>query len=269
MSKIFVTGYRGMIGSRLIELGCRPLKSDITDQVVLDKEIKSLRPDVIINCAAKTNVDFCEVNTRTAEEVNYVGARNVFTFAEKYNVPVVHISSDHVFSGKLFGKYKEYSEDRNPVNWYGFSKLGAEAVANTYDNVKIIRASSVISIKRTSLAEYILKAKKGIAVTPPAFLFRSFIHIDHFASSLIRYANNYFAMPKFLNIAGSRTVSWYTLVKAYADALGCGKYVHPRFFETKMANIAPRPKRVGLNVSKSLALGFNAYDYKDAVRMDV
>lgn len=273
MDRIGVLGYKGMIGSSLVKLpGYFPMESDVTDAVELDTEITLRKPYVIVNCAAKTNVDWCEANPEKAGLVNSIGAMNVFGMADKHNTWVVHFTTDHVFSGKWFGSYVEMdiAGDRaarhmKPQNYYGFTKLVGEASAYGYDNVKLIRMSCVVSETRQSIAKHLNKIKKHQVTTPPAFLWRSFISLEHAVELISAYVDRIHEMPKLLNLTGSKTVSWYRLIKEYAKREGLEQYVKPRFFEHPDPLQAPRPYRTGLDTSLSKALGFPQYDYKDCV----
>ena len=119
--KIIVTGCRGQLGTEIIkqlregrsELGPIPEKLvsatvipvdlpelDITNYKMVDDFIRRQRPDVIINCAAFTNVDGCEVNHDTAFKANAIGPRNLAQAATKTGARLVHVSTDYVFSGR-------------------------------------------------------------------------------------------------------------------------------------------------------------------------
>jgi len=111
--RIGVTGHNGLLGSALIAHGCEPW--DNTHNF-----------DVIINCAAKTNHDFCEAQPKHAYFANVVTLENILRFAHTFKIPVIHISSDYVFDG---AKDEEYQEDDriNPLpTAYALSKAAAE-----------------------------------------------------------------------------------------------------------------------------------------------
>ena len=122
--KIIVTGCKGQLGTEILkqlregrsEIGPIPEKLlnatviavdlpdlDISNYKMVDEFIRRNRPDVIINCAAYTNVDGCEVNHDAAFKANALGPRNLAQAAEKTGARLVHVSTDYVFSGRENG----------------------------------------------------------------------------------------------------------------------------------------------------------------------
>ena len=104
--KVACTGYSGNIGSRMVlDYEYSPLVCDITRPNDINIAIKITKPDVILHLAGKANVNWCEVqeNQEDVQLTNYRGSQNVFEQAIKANIPVVYVSSDHIFDGKRFG----------------------------------------------------------------------------------------------------------------------------------------------------------------------
>ena len=146
--KIIVTGCRGQLGTEIIkqlregrsELGPIPEKLvsatvipvdlpelDITNYKMVDDFIRRQRPDVIINCAAFTNVDGCEVNHDTAFKANAIGPRNLAQAATKTGARLVHVSTDYVFSGRENGGIpQDEATIPGPISAYGSTKLMGE-----------------------------------------------------------------------------------------------------------------------------------------------
>ena len=146
--KIIVTGCRGQLGTEIIkqlregrsELGPIPEKLvsatvipvdlpelDITNYKMVDDFIRRQRPDVIINCAAYTNVDGCEVNHDAAFKANALGPRNLAQAAEKTGARLVHVSTDYVFSGRENGGIpQDEATIPGPISAYGSTKLMGE-----------------------------------------------------------------------------------------------------------------------------------------------
>jgi dTDP-4-dehydrorhamnose reductase len=97
---------------------------DITKKGDVKSLISSFHPTAILNAAAATNVDWCEVHREDAWKVNVVGVENLVEAARKVSARLVHISTDYVFDGS----HGPYSEDDkpNPISYYGKSKLASE-----------------------------------------------------------------------------------------------------------------------------------------------
>ena len=146
--KILITGCKGQLGRelqrQLREEGCvlGPLPErlqkatvipvdveelDITDRDEVVAFVRRMEPDVIINCAAYTNVDGCESHTEDAFKVNALGPRNLAIAAQKVGAKLVHVSTDYVFSGKENGGVPlDESALPAPVSAYGRTKLLGE-----------------------------------------------------------------------------------------------------------------------------------------------
>lgn len=159
---ILITGAKGQLGSELIkiletghsELGSIPNeffaakvigldvdRLDITDSTAVSKLMKENRVDLVINCAAYTNVDGCEENLDTAFNVNAIGARNIAIVAEQMGAKLVQLSTDYVFSGNSTVPYAEW-ECCNPQSIYGKSKaLGELYVRDFCSKYFIIRTA--------------------------------------------------------------------------------------------------------------------------------
>ncbi len=137
--KILVTGCNGQLG-RAIQKEYEGIADFILTDVAEGEGIKSLditdieavcamveeqKPDVIINCAAFTNVDGCETNFDLAYKINAIGPRNLAIAAEKIGSKIIHVSTDYVFAGDGDHPYREYDVP-NPISAYGITKLEGE-----------------------------------------------------------------------------------------------------------------------------------------------
>ena len=104
---------------------------------------KNFNPDFVINCAAFTNVDSCELNKQIARNVNVKGLMNLLKCMSK-NSKMIHISTDYVFNGKD-GNYKE-NDMKEPINYYGKTKLEADnLLMGSNSNYLIIRPNVLYS----------------------------------------------------------------------------------------------------------------------------
>ncbi len=133
--KLMVTGCNGQLGKALQKLtaedpafeyvGSDVPELDITDSEALIKYVSELKPDVIINCAAATNVDGCEKDEDLAFKINALGPRNLAIAASAVDAKLVHISTDYVFPGD--GDTPRVETDPvGPRSAYGRTKLAGE-----------------------------------------------------------------------------------------------------------------------------------------------
>jgi dTDP-4-dehydrorhamnose reductase len=134
MQRILVTGGKGMLGTAIAERFPRDEAKlllldlpefDVTEPEAVGDRIGTSRPDLVIHCAAMTDVDGCETNPDAAFRVNSLGTENVAAGCAAAGCPLVHISTDFVFDGR---KTTPYTEDDAPapISVYGSSKLRAE-----------------------------------------------------------------------------------------------------------------------------------------------
>jgi dTDP-4-dehydrorhamnose reductase len=136
-----VTGAQGQLGRSLTELlsnssteyvGTSSRELDITNKDLIHGFISKLKPSVIINTAAWTEVDSAECNVEAAMKVNADGPLHLASSAKKVGALFVHISTDYVFSGETHFPWQEDSL-RVPISVYGKSKArGEELVMDEY-----------------------------------------------------------------------------------------------------------------------------------------
>lgn len=110
----------------LVALG-RP-RLDLTDAASIDNAIQAARPDLVINAAAYTAVDQAETDEAAAHALNAEGAGLLSTAAARAGAPILHLSTDYVFSGDKPAPYNEIDLPA-PTGAYGRSKLAGEAAA--------------------------------------------------------------------------------------------------------------------------------------------
>ena len=155
--RLMVSGASGMLGHDVMRAGRRAGHElaglahgelDVTDGEAVDRAVARVRPEAIVNCAAWTDVDGAETNRRQAHAVNADGAGNLARAAASAGVPLVHVSTDYVFSGEapldargLPRPYME-SDPTGPRSVYGHSKLAGEH--------QVLVASAAHTIVRSS-----------------------------------------------------------------------------------------------------------------------
>jgi len=173
---ILLTGCKGQLGIELLNqlslykkhqlIATDVHNLDITNEKQVFDLIISEKPQVIINCAAYTNVDGCEANEDIAFKVNAVGARNLSAAANSIGAKIVQVSTDYVFDGTGNTPKREYDKT-NPCSVYGKSKeLGEVLVRQTNPRHFIVRTAWLYgegnNFVRTMLK--LAKEKKEISV---------------------------------------------------------------------------------------------------------
>lgn len=159
---ILVVGANGMLGRDLMELlgdrgrGVDIDEIDITSPGDVLKLLGELQPEVVINCAAYTDVDGCESNPETAMAVNGEGVGYLAMACRDNNALLVQISTDYVFDG---GKGAPYSEDDAPcpLSIYGESKLAGEMNAAFCPEHLIVRTQWLFGLHGKNFVETMLK----------------------------------------------------------------------------------------------------------------
>lgn len=140
MKKILVTGCNGQLGRAIrkeyaasdvefintdVVAGNGIVSLDITNIDAVMEMVKDTKPDIIINCAAHTNVDKCEEQWDLAYKINAIGPRNLSIAATEADAKMIHVSTDYVFEGNGTRPYTEFDAP-NPVSAYGKTKLEGE-----------------------------------------------------------------------------------------------------------------------------------------------
>lgn len=156
VKKILVTGCNGQLGRAINKVYQQEEVEFINTDVVEGEGIRALditkveevlalvretRPDVIINCAAHTNVDKCEEQWDLAYQINAIGARNLSIGAADVGAKLMHVSTDYVFAGDGSRPYTEF-DDVAPNSAYGKTKLEGERFVQQFaDKYFIIRTA--------------------------------------------------------------------------------------------------------------------------------
>ncbi len=164
--KILILGAKGMLGQDLADIlanrnhcaTCPPKRSegganfdlslwdkeelDITNQDQVNLAIRELKPNIIINCAAYTDVDGCETNQELANRVNGLSVGYLAAAARIIDAVMLHISTDYIFTGQNSAGYTEDSQEIGPLNVYGRSKLlGEQLLQKNTDQYYLLRTS--------------------------------------------------------------------------------------------------------------------------------
>lgn len=166
MKKVLLIGADGMLGGELRErlekkyevTGTTLQTLDITDREAVLAKASEVNPYYIINCAAYTNVDGCEVNYELANKVNGLAVANIAEAAKENDSTFIHISTDYVFDGKLDIE-KIYTEDMTPgpISAYGKTKLVGEQNAAKAEKYYILRTAWLYGLGGKNFVKTMLK----------------------------------------------------------------------------------------------------------------
>ncbi len=164
--KVLVTGATGQLGYDVLKelkkrsidaVGIGSKDCDITIQKAVFQMIENIMPNVIIHCAGYTAVDKAEDEVDKCNLINVEGTRNLALACNKYNITLLYISTDYVFSGDGIDPWQAEAE-RNPVNQYGKSKYQGEvAVEELLDKYFIVRVSWLYGINGKNFVKSMLK----------------------------------------------------------------------------------------------------------------
>jgi len=169
MKKVLLIGADGMLGGELRErlekiydvTGTTLETLDITDRDAVLAKAEEVKPYFIINCAAYTNVDGCEVNTDLAMAVNGTAVANIAEAAKAQDATFIHISTDYVFPGNL-PVDQIYTEDMEPapVSAYGRTKLVGEENAAKAEKYYILRTAWLYGLGGKNFVKTMLNLSK-------------------------------------------------------------------------------------------------------------
>lgn len=174
-NKILVFGSSGLLGGEFVDLLSRDKRSavfkynsnnsNIGDLEQVFKIIKKIKPDIVINCAAKTNIDNCEADPLGTWMTNSIGPGNIARSLKLLDKKVIflHISTSDIFDGKILMGYREDAEPK-PINVYGWSKLIGEKIIeqelrdNKLVKYFIVRTGWLYGGSRRTFVEQIIDA---------------------------------------------------------------------------------------------------------------
>ena len=141
--KVLMTGGSGLLGQEILKLDSSieappRWKMDITYYEAVERELYTSKPDIVLHLAAETDCLMHNSKPELGIKANIIGTANVVLACMQFNMRLVYISTDYVYSGP--GPHKEDEPLKPPYN-FGWSKLGGECSVITYPNSLILRLS--------------------------------------------------------------------------------------------------------------------------------
>lgn len=279
MKKIIITGSNGLLGQSLVNLllnykddyqvigfskgenrsGRKDfefISIDITERENLKKTLLKIKPDVIVNTAAMTQVDDCEVFKKECDVLNVEVVVWLKEAAEVINCHLIHLSTDFIFDGKN-GYYKE-TDQPNPLSYYGNSKVKSEEILlNSTIDFTIIRTilvyGKVYDMSRTNIVLWVkemLENGKEITIVNDQYRMPTFV--DDLALSC-KLAIDKKATGIF-HISSTKLMSVYDIVQEVAKVFELDTKLIKPTSSTVLNQKAKRPPKTGFDVSKAITV---------------
>ena len=292
MVKVVVTGSNGLLGQSLINLLLKEkdvykvigfsrgenrsgrddfsyVSIDITNEKNLKEILLEIEPNFIINTAAMTQVDDCEVDKQACDLLNVSVVEWLAEISDNINAHLIHLSTDFIFDG-IKGNYKE-TDVPNPLSYYGLSKLKSEEVLiNSKIDYTILRTilvfGKVYDMSRSNIVLWVKSMlEKGKEITIVNDQYRSPTYVEDLALTC-KIAIDKRARGIY-NISSNELLSVYEIVQQIADVFLLDKKLIKPISSSTLNQTALRPAKTGFDLSKTnRVLGFYPESFKESLR---
>jgi dTDP-4-dehydrorhamnose reductase len=241
---------------------------DITNHESVRMTFERECPEAVINCAAWTDVDGCELNHQLAYAVNSHAVTNLAASSRCIGAVLVTISTDYVFDGDKEGFYTQ-RDDPNPKSVYGTAKLEGERGAQAASaRTIVVRTGWIFGAKgRNFLSIIIERARRGDSLKAISDAYGTPTYADDLASRLRELAQ--LDIPGIYHVANSGAgASYEGFTRAAVMAAGCGAVEIESIRAGKLHRPAPRPRNSRLRCLLSEAIGLPALpDWESSLRV--
>jgi dTDP-4-dehydrorhamnose reductase len=241
---------------------------DITQKKTLDFIFEDERPDVVVNAAAMTDVDGCEVNKKMAMEMNAILPESLAIFANKYDFHLITFSTDYIFDGKK-GPYLEDALP-NPLSYYGKSKLAGENAVRieATDKSTIIRTNVVYgnsSYNKTDFIRWVIQGlseEKHLKIIDGQWCNPTLA--DDIAKGVFKIIEK--KRQGIYNFAGRGYYNRYQIAILIAEIFGFDKKLITKIPSAELIQKATRPEKGGLiNLMAETSLGMKFSDLETGI----
>ena len=248
--RVLIAGANGMLGHDLVDVLSHQenievfpfirKELDITDMQMVMKTVNEVRPDILINAAAYTNVDLCETEIDISYQINAVGSRNLAVAANEYHTAMLHFSTDYVFPGNADSPYREF-DPIQPKSIYGKSKwAGEELIRSLCPRHYIIRTSWLYGMHGKNFVSTMLHvASKQSSVRVVNDQVGSPTYTLDLAHGVAELFTKHGAYGTY-HLSNSGTCSWFDFAKEIFTQRGLDTYVES-MTTAELARPAPRP----------------------------
>ena len=245
------------------------VQMDITDEAAVRRTIEELKPDVIIHCAAWTNVDGAEApeNREKVHQINAVGTENIAKAAKAVDAKMVYISTDYVFDGQGTRPWEPDDKCYAPLNVYGQSKLDGElAVSRILEKYFIVRIAWVFGLNGKNFIKTMINVGK---THDTVRVVNDQIGTPTYTLDLARLLVDMVETEKYgyyhaTNEGGY--ISWYDFCREFYKQYGLKTTVIPVTTAEYGLSVAARPSNSRLEKKKLVEAGFRPLPaWQDAV----
>jgi dTDP-4-dehydrorhamnose reductase len=270
---IFITGANGLLGQKL----CRDFSSsykviatdlqpdnlvsfpnlsyetlDITDRRSLEFHVRFYKPSVIINTAAYSDVDGCEMHQTKAWAINVGGVKNLVRACQKHDAKLVHLSTDYIFDGEN-GPYSE-DDPPKPMNFYGETKLESEKLIRESGIDFIIVRTNVLfgfgkNVKKNFLLWLLDKLSAGEKLKIVTDQLNNPTLADNLSECILAMVER--NLSGIFHIGGAEYLSRYDFALKVAEVFGFKDAEIAPIKTDSLKQKAKRPSRGGLKIQKA------------------
>lgn len=274
--KILVTGGNGQLG---LELKNSPFIKNNSDWFFTDRQtfdisdldkinayLYKCKPDIIINCAAYTFVDLAEDNFEFAKIVNHKAVCLIAKWCSHNNCKLIHISTDYVYDGNSLYPYTE-TDETNPLNNYGKSKLLGDLACQKYNPYSIIiRTSWLYSSFGNNFVKNIIKLfENNCEIQVVDDQHGSPTYAGDLTNTILDIINFSEWHPGIYNYTNSGNISWYQFANQIKSICGYQTIIKPVSSKNYFQK-AKRPKYSLLDNSKIIdTYMINQISYLDSL----
>ena len=288
--RILIVGSNGRLGERLteiyknkskVELLCCSVEEksiindveykqlDITKKDKVKKIILDFVPDFIINTAAYTNVDKCEIEKETAWKVNVLGVEHLGYYSRVIDAHMVHISTDYIFDGKE-GPYSE-KDKPNPISYYGRTKLASEnALRISGSKYTIVRTNVLYGPSKYGAPDFVKWVVDSLSADKPIRIVTDQIGNPTFIPDLANAITKIVEYEKdgTYNIGGRELLSRYEFTMRIIDYFKLNKKLVSKIVTEDLRQLASRPLKSGLITLKAeIELNFKPHSIEETFHL--
>jgi dTDP-4-dehydrorhamnose reductase len=245
--RVLVTGARGQLGAEIapllahhdvVALGSAEL--DVRDRDHVEQIVGATAPDLVVNCAAWTDVDGAESDEAGAFAVNALGVRHLAVAASRHGAHLVHVSTDYVFDGTKSGPYHEWDAP-SPLGAYGRSKHAGDVELRDHAaSWTLVRTSWVFGRRGRNFVDTIVgRARAGQPLRVVDDQFGCPTYAPDLAAALVGLGAA--RRQGTFHVTNQGACSWFDLACAAVALDGGDASVVGRMPSSELDRPAPRP----------------------------